>query len=540
MHLKAVHLRDFKRFTDTHIQGFPESARLIVLAGPNGSGKSSLFDGLKTWHTANGLGGYSWDESYGAKVGRPSIAWSDHVTVEFHEPLPEGPEEKKKMVYVRSAFRNEADFSISSFNRLASPLDSPKVARLIDPDASVSDNYQRLVMATIDGVYSDDLPESMTRVEIRDRVIGKVQAAMVRVFPDLILMGVGGMTTGSSAVGTFYFTKGSSENFLYKNLSAGEKAAFDLILDAVVKGEHFDNTVWCIDEPETHLNTRVQADLLDALVELLPPNSQMVLASHSIGFMSAAWRLARRDPGLVTFLDMQGVDFDAPAIVTPVGVTREFWARTLDVALGDLAALVAPQHVVLCEGRPTKGPDDSRGEFDAACYRCIFAAEFPEVDFLSVGNSSDVQDNRLEAGRAIQTVASGTRTTRVIDRDLLDQTEAADAQARGIRVLSRRNIEAFLLDDEVLTALCSSQGRAGSAQDAVNIKRAALAASVRRGNASDDLKKAGSQIYNELRILLQLTQSGSDWNAFARGTLAGLLQPGLRAYDELKQDIFGP
>lgn len=539
MRLKAVHLKDFKRFTDTHIQGIPESARLIVLAGPNGSGKSSLFDGLKTWHAANGLGRSGWDESYGAKVGRPSIAWPQHVTVEFHGPLPEGLEEKKKMVYVRSAFRNEADFSISTFSRLASPLDNPKVARMIDQDASVSDNYQRLVMATIDGVYSDDLPESMTRIEIRDRIIGKVTAAMIRVFPELILVGVGGVTRGPSSVGTFYFTKGSSENFLYKNLSAGEKAAFDLILDAVVKGEYFDNTVWCIDEPEAHLNTRVQADLLDTLVKLLPPKSQMVLASHSIGFMSAAWRLARSEPGLVAFIDMQDVDFDEPATLTPVAVTREFWARTLDVALGDLAALVAPEHIVLCEGRPTTGPNDSRGEFDAACYRKIFAAEFPEVDFLSVGSSSEVQDNRLEAGRAIQTVASGTKTTRVIDRDLLNQTEVADANAKGIRVLSRRNIEAFLLDDEVLAALCSSQGRARSTQEALDIKQSALAASVQRGNAADDLKKAASQIYNELRTLLQLTGSGSDWNAFARETLAGLLKPGLRAYDQLKQDVFG-
>jgi ABC-type molybdenum transport system ATPase subunit/photorepair protein PhrA len=55
--LKEIYLKAFKRFTDTHIQELPASARLIVLAGPNGSGKSSLFDGLKTWHWANGCAG---------------------------------------------------------------------------------------------------------------------------------------------------------------------------------------------------------------------------------------------------------------------------------------------------------------------------------------------------------------------------------------------------------------------------------------------------------------------------------------------------
>ncbi len=538
MRLKSVHLREFKRFTDTLITALPSTTRLIVLAGPNGSGKSSLFDGLKTWHVANGLGGYNWDEAYGAKVGGPTMGWSEHVSVEFHEALPEGPDEKKKMVYVRSAFRNEADFAISSFNRMTSPLDSPRISRLIDADASVSENYQRLIMATLDGVYSEELPESMTRVELRDRIIGRVRTAMLRVFPDLILTGVGGMTTGGGSVGTFYFTKGTSANFLYKNLSAGEKAAFDLILDAVVKSEYFNNTVWCIDEPETHLNTRIQGDLLEALVELLPPDCQMVLASHSIGFMSAAWRRARTTPGEVAFVDMQGVDFDTPVVLIPAMVSREFWSRTLDVALGDLASLVAPEHVVLCEGRPTKGNDDRRGEFDAACYRRIFSSQFPQVDFLSVGNSSDVQDNRLEAGRAIQTVASGTRTTRVIDRDLMNPTEVAETEAKGTRVLSRRNIEAFLLDDEVLAALCTAQEQPGRVAEALQIKQSALAASVQRGNDSDDLKKAASQIYNDLRTLLTLTQAGSDWNAFARGTLAGLLQPGMKPYEDLKSDIF--
>lgn len=160
MRLKEIHLKAFKRFTDTHIQELPASARLIVLAGPNGSGKSSLFDGLKTWHWVNGGLGQQWDETYGAKAGAPAISWPEHARVEFHEPLPAGPEERKKLIYVRSAFRNEADFNLTSLNRPPSPLDSPRVNRLIDNDMSVSDNYQRLIMATISGIFSSEIPDS--------------------------------------------------------------------------------------------------------------------------------------------------------------------------------------------------------------------------------------------------------------------------------------------------------------------------------------------------------------------------------------------
>lgn len=540
MRLRSVRLRSFKRFTDAYIEGLGADVKLVVLAGPNGSGKSSFFDGLKTWHWANGGGGQAWDESYGTKVGTESIGWPDHVQVEFHEPLPNGPEDRKKLVYVRSAFRNEADFSIAGFNRMPSPLDAPRVSRMIDTDASVSDNYQRLVMATIDGVYSDDLPETMTKGDIRDRVIGRVREAMAAVFPDLQLVGVGGMKlSGASDIGTFYFSKGKSRNFLYKNLSAGEKAAFDLLLDAVVKAEYYDNSLWCIDEPETHLNTRVQGRLLGALIGLLPTNSQMILATHSLGFMRSAWDMARAAPNEVAFLDLQGINFDEAVVLHPVAPTRLFWAKTLDVALGELASLMAPEHVVLCEGRPPRDADDRRAEFDASCYRTIFASEFPNTDFLSVGNSHDVRDDRLEAGRAIQTIASGTRTTRLIDRDLLSEQEVADAESQGMRLLSRRNIEAYLLDDEVLAELALSKDQQDKTTEIIALKRAALAASVARGNDPDDYKKAAGDFYNNARRLLQLTGSGSSWDAFARDVLAALLVPSLHVYSELRRDIFG-
>lgn len=73
-----------------------------------------------------------------------------------------------------------------------------------------------------------------------------------------------------ATLGTFYYTKGTSRHFLYKNLSAGEKAVFDLLLDGITKAPFYDDSVWCIDEPEAHLSTRIQARVLDALLELQP------------------------------------------------------------------------------------------------------------------------------------------------------------------------------------------------------------------------------------------------------------------------------
>ena len=305
---------------------------------------------------------------------------------------------------------------------------------------------------------------------------------MTKVFPDLLLSGVGGIGASSGhGVGTFYFDKGSSEGFLFKNLSAGEKAVFDLLLDAVVKREFYDDTIWCIDEPETHLNTRIQGRLLETLVDLLPPDCQLWIASHSIGFMRKAWEMAQGEPGSVTFLDLQGVDFDAPAVVRPVSPTRDFWARTLDVALGDLATLVAPERVVMCEGRPARGVADQKAAFDATCYGRIFAVEFPNTDFLSVGNSNDAGQDRLEIGKAIQALASGTEVIRLIDRDMRSPQEVQLLTDSGVRVLSRRHLEAYLLDEDVIRALCSKEGQPERSDEAVAIVAEELAASVAAG-----------------------------------------------------------
>lgn len=539
--MKTAKFDGYKRYTDMTIQDIPESARLVVLAGPNGSGKSSIFDGFRTWHMAHGGTIAAWDEDYGHKQGSPSRSWPEHVQVEFHGELPIGPEEQKKLFYFRTAFRNEADFMSLGFSMLPSPLDQPRINRLIDNDVAVSDNYQRLVMQTFFGVYDDDIPDDTTKATIRDRLIGKVRNATLKIYPDLRLTGVGGIVSQSApSAGTFTFQKGASQDFHYKNLSAGEKAVFDLVLDTVIKSEFYDASVWCIDEPETHLNTRVQAVLLRTLLDLLPGSCQLWIASHSIGFMRKAWEMEKETPGSVCFIDLQDKDFDDNVVLTPIQPTREFWSRTLDVALGDLAGLVAPEQIVLCEGRPANDDADQKAAFDAYCYRIIFAEEHPNTDFLSVGNShAAASKDRLEIGYAIQTIVGGTEVIRLVDRDLRSPTEVEEARGDGLHVLSRRHIEAFLLDDEVLEALCVQEGQPEKVAEVIAHREAALVSSVARGHDADDFKRAGGETYNGVRQSLLLTQAGSGWEAFARDYLAPLIKPGMSVYEQLKKDVFG-
>jgi hypothetical protein len=196
-------------------------------------------------------------------------------------------------------------------------------------------------------------------------------------FPDLLLNSLGNPLDK----GTFRFDKGSAKGFEYKNLSGGEKAAFDLILDIVVKKGSYKDAIYCIDEPEAHMNPRLQGKLLEELYNLIPEDSQLWVASHSIGMMRKARELDARCQGAVAFLDFGRHDFDRQAIITPSRPTRAFWEGVLNVALDDFANLVAPQEVIICEGNPAGAIPGKNAEHDATIYNMIFDGEMPDVKF---------------------------------------------------------------------------------------------------------------------------------------------------------------
>jgi len=346
------------------------------MAGPNGRGKTCVFDAFQAWQGQRGRS-FSLDVTYHLRDGEGNSLGPDAVIIEFHEEVPERRDLRAMIFYVRSAYRNQADFTSHSLERQP-PLWEKPVQRLIEDEVRVSENYARLVSSTVAEAYSRDHDEETIK-ELRDRHLSQVGAAMTRLFGDLVFVGPG----DPLLEGTFFFEKGLSKNFRYKNLSGGEKAAFDLLLDMTVAAKDYKNSVFCIDEPELHLSTRLQAQLLEELLRVVPVGSQLWIATHSLGMFSKAKDLAIADPSSVAILDFDCVGDDGRATLSPVSMTRAFWRKTLHVALDDLANLVAPGQVILCEGS-AKSPGDG---FDASCYAAIFGAAFPDTDFMSIGSS---------------------------------------------------------------------------------------------------------------------------------------------------------
>lgn len=539
----------FKRFAHLTIKDLPRSARLVVVAGPNGQGKSSLFEAFHVWSRHYGGRGWYDDASYYGR-SRSTIDRTGEITgrseqltplprsfqITFHDVDLPSPNSlaAKKAFYVRSAHRNDPDLAVPGLARLGSALDEDRIQRLVETDSTVSRNYQRLVSDAFEDAFEPGRSE-MKLGDWRDQITRDIRNAMRRLFPHLVLDGLGSPLRDP----TFRFTKGDQSGFMYKNLSGGEKAALDLLLDIVVKRREYDDTVFCIDEPEAHLNPRVHGLLLEELTNLVPARGQLWVATHSIGMMRAARNMEAENPGSVVFLDFEGPDFDQPVILTPVRPSRTLWARALKVALADMAELVAPSELVVCEGNPAGAVAGKNSDHDARCYRIIFGDHMPDAEFVSGGGSNDVSRDRWGIAGAFPAVVKGTTVRRLIDRDDHAPDEVNELAHQGITVLGRRNLEAYLYDDDVLRALCSRHEKSNQAESLLMAKAEALRQSAGRKNAADDLKPAAPDIYRAAKQLLSLTGVGSDHRAFERNSLAPLLTPGMAVFEELKRDVFG-
>lgn len=541
MRISSIHLSNFKRFSDLRIEGIPKSTKLVVLVGPNGSGKTSVFEAFNHYYKWRGYLQYGKQEYLNkANSGEslPPNEWyniaQNNVKIEFHdmhEMLP-GDNQIKGKFYFRTAFRNDPDFTISTMTKQIDPLSKYRFENLMVNDSAVSSNYQKMIAYTVGGIFDPTKQNKLVK-ELAEELYGIVRCALEHVFEDLTLSSMGDPLVN----GSFYFTKGKIENFHYSNLSAGEKAALDLILDLVIQSSYYLDAIYCIDEPEAHMHTMLQGKVLKEIYQLVPETSQLWIATHSFGMLKAAEEIEKQEPGTVVFLDFSNRNFDASEVIRPSKITRAVRDKFYELAMGDYSKLLLPKTIVLCEGDPKGGMNKS---FDRAIYTTIFEEEYPDVQFISVGSSNDVIDAEKTMGDLMKLVLKGTEVIKVIDKDdrSVDEIEQLKLE-HNVNVLSRRNIESYLLDDEIIGKLCDVQSLADKKDECLRAKENAINNSIARENPVDDIKSASRDIYRELKRILKLTGCGNSIPIFLRNIIAPLITPDTTVYKELKKDIFG-
>lgn len=430
-------------------------------------------------------------------------------------------------MHFRSAYRNEADFTISGFQRMKKPNEEVKLRRMIDNDVLISENFQRLIGMSLEKLYGDTDPD-LKADEIKEKLIGKIQKAMSNIFEDLSLNGL----KNPFEYGTFFFKKGKNDSFHYKNLSAGEKSAFDLLLDLVLKIEYFNDSVIFIDEPETHMHTQLQGKLIEEIYNLIPEQNQLWIATHSLGILQKAKELITKQKGDIAILDFSDNDFDKPSILEPKKLDSVIWERFLSLTIGEISNFIAPEVIVFCEGS-LEGK--KRKNFDADIYNKIFEKKYPHVAFISGGNCEDLKQENHSGFLLLQHLLKNTKIFKLLDLDLQSDEEVRDNEEKGLLVLERRNLETYLLDDEILRRFCEDKKL--SDEDSI-LDRCRQFKNECQGNPKD----VKGEIYNFLKEKLkeanQSQNIGNNQDAFLSTCLCKYVTEDTEIYRSLENVIF--
>ena len=125
---------------------------------------------------------------------------------------------------------------------------------------------------------------------------------------------------------------------------------------------------------------------------------------------------------------------------------------------------------------------------------------------------------------------------KLIDRDDMTDGERSQKIAQGIRVLSRREIEEYLYDSEVLRTFLETAGCGDGVVEEVLHERESLV----NGRAGpNNVKDVSRELFAKIRDATVLPSLGNSRDEFASQFLVPALGGTPCVYEELQEDVFG-
>jgi len=468
MRLKRVRLKNgYKRFHDLTIDLGDNPARMVALVGPNGCGKSSVLDGLLYHVHAHGRFGKGGTRDYTYHSLNSAPAFShQNIEIEFtdgnYAELRARRQENGKegtIFSFRSPYRYNSHLKIKETRSTTDiRLNDYGAGDASSIDDKMEDNYRRLYALYNRYLETEDKKPS----EAKAKIIGELNSSIQNCL-DIEISSIGNV---ESSRGTLYFKKPNHPTeFEFNVLSSGEKEVIDILLDLYLRKEDYDDTVFLIDEPELHINTSIQRNLLVEINKFVGENCQIWLTPHSIGFLRAL-QTEMNDQCQIIHFRPEYTLASEPYTLQPIKVTPGTWRELFAIALDDLASLVSPKTLIYCEGRAESTQDGEEQGLDARVLNNIFAATHPDAFFVSSGGNTEL-DQRSTIAIAILGKVFPTVDILVLkDQDMASgkDTNEADRQTylrtnpENHRVLKRWEIENYLYDAEVLKAYCAGEG----------------------------------------------------------------------------------
>lgn len=468
MKIKRLHLKNgYKRFHDLTIDLGDDPKRIIALIGPNGCGKSSVLDGmLFLQNTYFPMGKSTNIDSRYHSLHASDVFNYENIDISFDQGSYQTVMKNKEKLgaigtifTLRSPYRYNSNLNIK--NTIAvSPIkiNNYGAKYASDLDDKMEQNYRRLYIALNKYMMTNDIKPS----EAMAKIIGDLNTSLKNCL-ELEIDNIGNVEAGQ---GTIYFKKpDQSRPFEFNVLSSGEKEVVDLLLDLYLRKDDFTDSIFLIDEPELHINTSIQRNLLIEINKLVGENCQIWITTHSIGFIRALQETLRDQCQVIRFKkDTKWAS--ETQVLRPMKNTRANWAEVFEIALDDLTGLVSPKRIVYCEGIGKPGRGGIEKGMDAKVFNNIFNEKYHDTLFISSGGNTEL-DQRSEIAIAILTKvfseieilvfkdrdSSSGKPTSIADREVYLQNNPPNH-----RMMVRWEIENYLFDKEVLKLYCKENG----------------------------------------------------------------------------------
>ena len=329
MRINKVQLKNFKRFTDLTLDGFPSDAKLVLLIGANGSGKSSVFDGFRYIQLRQKGGFKSTNREH--RLSEDYYQKSHNQQIEFAISFNQGESTAKfdiiSNTFTTSPFVNKliGRSSIRIIPKLYYGGDTSKIENDEDGPTTFIEDDERFIndvnsyIQQIDNLLRGPVfkGESADTLRIFQDFIKPFNASLINIFGGdettiIQLAEFQNANLSPATAAQLIFKKGQSR-LHYDLLSHGEKQVVILLLNFIVRREQYEDAIIFIDEMDCHLNTSLQSRLLEEIVtKWIPDSSQLWTASHALGFIDYA-----RKSEQAVILDFDNLDFDLPQTIQP-------------------------------------------------------------------------------------------------------------------------------------------------------------------------------------------------------------------------------
>lgn len=262
MRISKVKIKNFKRFDDLTIDLGGSPGRIIALVGPNGCGKSSVLDAFMTYQSQMyrtvGSGGGGNINNFKKNSILPFSA-NENIKIyvdgglDFSQSGEFTKREQSSQGNTVFSFRSPYRYSLNLLKTMLEQV--PEIKDNTDGagftyqmDDKITQNYSRIYVHYQELQEKEDLPPSEAKI----RILGELNNSIKNCL-DIELTSIGNVMAGKGTL--FFKKKNETGEFDYNKLSTGEKECVDMLIDIYLRKEVYKETIYCIDEPELHLNT---------------------------------------------------------------------------------------------------------------------------------------------------------------------------------------------------------------------------------------------------------------------------------------------